>query len=170
MNKQEKWLRLLTLVSQFDAQLNDAGGSSTDKETLRAMRSELVRTLLTEKPDYIAVEVNYLPAYSVYSEQTKAAAAKLMKEDPERGSYMYYLMQVEPCTEDVEDKNKSTAEITAECDGKRFYFTVPASELPRGYSVPAVKWEPANQRFHNRAARDNEEYFELITSIKYDCD
>lgn len=170
MNNKEKWLRLLTIVSQFDALLNEVGGRSTDKETLRAMKSELVQTLLTEEPDFITVDVYYLPAYSVYSEQTKAAANKLMKEDLERNSYMYYLMQVEPCKDNIEDKSKSTAEISAECDGKRFYFTIPASDLPYGYSVSDGKWEPANQRFHDRVAKDNEEYFELITSIKYECD
>ena len=168
MNSKEKWLRLLTIVSQLDAPLNATGILNCDKETMLAMRRECIQKLLTDKPDFISVEVSYRPEYFSYSERTKAAANKMMKEDIEHYSYMHYLKQIEPCEEDVEDPNKSTVDIVADIEGQRFYFNIPIDDMPSEYAIPIRPWKPDKKIYHERVTRDNEEYLELISSIQFE--
>lgn len=168
MNNMEKWLRLLTIVSQFDAPLNTAGITNSDKETMRAMKRELIKTLLTEKPDYINVRTRYRPEYKSYSDKTKAAANKMMKEDNEHYSYAHYLRQIEPCEDDIVDRSASTVDVIAETNGLRFYFSVPADDIPPEYTIPEKEWEPDRKIYHDRVTRDNEDYFELISSLLFE--
>ena len=125
-NNITKWVLLLTKLDGINRRVKEPGWFNEDKREVYSIKDELLSYILKEQPGDLDIECSYVPYY-MFSQRSKDKAGELMRRDPDRKPFEYYLGQIEPGENDVEVPEKATVEIVITCAGQEFSFHQPVS-------------------------------------------
>ena len=118
------WLRLLSVIDGLNRRVKEPGWSYEDKEEVYRLKDSIMESVLEMKPEELTLELYLIPYYA-YSEQSKDKAGALMRSDPDRKPFEYYLGQIAPGPYDREIPEKATVEFLITCAGQEFSFHQP---------------------------------------------
>ncbi len=128
MEQELIWYRMLTIIEKLNRALKEDGWIREDEENAYAIKDLVVMKLLREKPACVKTEVFLVP-YIRYSTATKDKAGAMMRSDPVKRPFEYYLARVEPSPADVEVPERANVEVIAECINNPFSFHMPLPQI-----------------------------------------
>lgn len=121
-----QWLLLLTKIDGLNRRVKEPGWQYEDKKAVYDLKDQVMADLLRIRPGELSIELFLVPYYS-YSRESKDRAGELMRRDPERKPFEYYLGQITPSSNDIEIPEKATVELLITCEGQEFSFHQPMS-------------------------------------------
>ncbi len=124
IENKKTWSRILNILDGLNRRVKEPGWNFEDKQEVYRIKDAILSRIMSEKPQELEIQCYYVPYYS-YSVKTKDKAGALMRSDPERNPFEYYLSLVEPCEEDIDIPSKATVEIVIICDESRYSFHQP---------------------------------------------
>ena len=155
-----KWLLLLTKLDGLNRRVKEPEWDIEDKQEVYRIKDRIMDAVLRAKPEAIEIEL-YLVPYYAYSQMSKDKAGDLMRRDPERKPFEYYLSQISPGPYDREIPEKATVEIIISCAGQAFSFHQPMNWFIARGGDPSVlrkkAWISATNFHHQLLTQKCEE-------------
>lgn len=125
-NNEVKWVSLLSKIDKLNRSVKEPGWIYEDKQEVYRLKDDVMGFILRTRPEELSVELMLVPYYS-YSRESKDRAGDLMRRDPDRKPFEYYLGQISPGRNDIEIPEKATIEVMISCAGQEFSFHQPSS-------------------------------------------
>lgn len=166
--RETQWLLLLTKIDGLNRRVKEPGWQYEDKQAVYNLKDQVMADLLRIRPEELSIELFLVPYYS-YSRESKDRAGELMRRDPERKPFEYYLGQITPGSNDIEIPEKATIEVLITCEGQEFSFHQPMSwYIAQGGDPSALTkkaWISAGNFHHAYLEKMQKEIHDLQTIL-----
>ena len=163
------WMILLFKLDNLNRKVKEPGWEYADKQEVYRIKDEILKYILTSLPKELSVQSFLIPYYA-YSQETKDKAGSLMRRDPDRKPFEFYLGQVPLGPRDIEIPEKATVEVVITCAGQEYSFHQPLdwynSNIGNAFDLEKKAWISAVNFHHMYLTKTSSE----IDSLRKELD